>query len=286
MSPTPATGSTVRKVKRKAGKARRETMDADWTSYVGRVGLASRGVTYLIVAALAVRIAVTPSTDTEADRRGAFEALSSAPLGRVALAVLAAGFACYAAWRLVQAGLNPERRGRGQRLASLTKGLLYGSFFVSALTFVVQDKQDGDNDRVHQDHTARVLEWPAGRYLVIAVGVGFFGAAAWNAYRAASGRYRKHLKDAEISTDGRGWITAVACAGLVARAVVCASIGYFLVRTGIQADPSDTVGLDGSLRRIAGGPGGPLFLTLLAAGLAAYGGWSFVEARYRRIFGD
>lgn len=281
-----ATAPTVRKVKRKADKARRETMRAEWTSYVGRAGLVARGVIYTVVGILALRIAFGAGGGEEADKDGAFEVLSRHPLGRVGLVVLAGGFACYALWRLVEAVLDPEDRGGWKRLGSGARTVLYGSFFFTAMSYVLRDKAAQDKDQEHQDQTARILEWPAGRVLVGAVAVGLLAAGVWNAYRAVSGKYQDHLKKGEIDTDERPWIVAVACAGLFARAVVFSAVGFFVLKTALEDDPGDTVGLDGSLRRLADEPAGPLLLSLVAAGLIAYGLWSFVEARYRQVLGD
>ncbi|HVE97978.1 MAG TPA: DUF1206 domain-containing protein [Mycobacteriales bacterium] len=281
-----AASSTVRKVKRKADEARQETMRAEWTSYVGRAGLVARGVIYSVVGILALRIAFGAGDGEEADKDGAFEVLSRHPLGRVGLAVLAGGFACYAAWRLVEAVLDPERRGPWKRVGSGARAVLYGSFFLTAMSYVFRDKEAHDKDQEHQDQTARILEWPAGRLLVGALALALLGAGVWNAYRAVSGKYQDHLKKGEIDTDERPWIVAVACAGLAARAVVFSAIGFFVLKTAWQADPDDTVGLDGSLRRLADEPAGPLMLSIVAAGLIAYGLWSFVEARFRKLLGD
>ena len=283
MSPT---ASTARKVKTGAAKARRETLRADWTSYVARAGLVSRGVIYTVVGILALRIAFGAGGGEEADKDGAFEVLSRHPLGRVGLVVLAAGFACYALWRLVEAVLDPDGRGGWKRLGSGARAVLYGSFFFTAMSYVLQDKAAHDKDQEHQDQTARILEWPAGRVLVAAVALGLLAAGVWNAYRAVSGKYQDHLKKAEIDTAERPWIVAVACAGLAARAVVFSAVGFFVLRTAVRSDPGDTVGLDGSLRRLADEPAGPLWLSLVSAGLIAYGVWSFVEARYRKVLGD
>jgi len=281
-----ATGSTARKVKRKTAEARRETLRADWTSYIARAGLVSRGVIYTVVGILALRIAFGAGGGEEADKDGAFEVLSRHPLGRVALAVLAVGFACYAAWRLVEAVLDPDRRGGWKRVGSGARALLYTSFMVTAVTYVVHDKAPHNNDEDHRDRTAQVLDWPAGRLLIGALAAALLVAGVWNAYRAVSGKFQDHLKKGEIDTDARPWIVAVACAGLLARAVVFSAVGVFVLRTAVEDDPNDTVGLDGSLRRLADTPAGPLWLSLVAAGLIGYGVWSFVEARYRKVLGD
>ena len=72
-------------------------------------------------------------------------------------------------------------------------------------------------------------------------------------------------------------------AGFVARGVVFGLIGVFLVRAAYQYDPKEAVGIDGALSEIVHTPYGPLLLGLVAAGLFAFGLYSFVEARYREV---
>jgi Domain of Unknown Function (DUF1206) len=72
-------------------------------------------------------------------------------------------------------------------------------------------------------------------------------------------------------------------AGFVARGVVYGLIGVFLVRAAYRYDPEDAVGVDGALSEIAQASYGPFLLGLTAAGLFAFGLYSFVEARYRQV---
>jgi hypothetical protein len=48
-------------------------------------------------------------------------------------------------------------------------------------------------------------------------------------------------------------------------------------------NPSEAQGLDGALATLASQPFGPYLLGLVAIGLAAYGIFALVEARYRRM---
>ena len=52
----------------------------------------------------------------------------------------------------------------------------------------------------------------------------------------------------------------------------------------MQYDKTEPVGLDQSLRNVAVESWGPFVLMVTAIGLAAYGLFSFVEARWRRVF--
>ena len=59
------------------------------------------------------------------------------------------------------------------------------------------------------------------------------------------------------------WVDVTGRVGLVARALVFAVVGYFLVRAAVSYNPNTAVGLDGALRKVHDEPHGTL---LLAAG--------------------
>lgn len=71
--------------------------------------------------------------------------------------------------------------------------------------------------------------------------------------------------------------------GLVARALVFVVVGYFLVKTAIEFDPREAVGLDGALTRVYREPFGPGLLGVVAGGLLVFAAYSLLEARYRRL---
>lgn len=60
-------------------------------------------------------------------------------------------------------------------------------------------------------------------------------------------------------------------------------VGVFLIRAAIDYNPSNAIGLDGALAKIAHASYGPFLLGIVAAGLIAFGVYSFSDARYRRI---
>ena len=82
---------------------------------------------------------------------------------------------------------------------------------------------------------------------------------------------------------GKRWSTIAGVVGYLARAVVFVIAGVFIVRAAVQYDPKEAVGLDGALQKLAHQSFGPLLLGLTAAGLAAFGLFYFVRARYREV---
>ena len=52
------------------------------------------------------------------------------------------------------------------------------------------------------------------------------------------------------------WSGHIGKAGIIARSIVFGIIGFFLIRTALQADPDETKGLDGALAEVAQRPFG------------------------------
>ena len=111
------------------------------------------------------------------------------------------------------------------------------------------------------------------------------GAGLYIGWRGLSGKFRKRLKSLEMGPAIRLWVRAVGTVGNVARMLIALMIGVFLIAAARQHDPDQAVGIDGALKRLADRPYGPTLLVVVALGLAAYGVYSFAEARYRRVGG-
>ncbi len=264
-----------------------DVASSDWFKRLARFGMVARGVLYVVVALLALRIA-TGDFDERADKQGALQAVVRQPLGKVLIVALAVGFAGYALWRFVEAVLGPPnerdaRKATFKRLGYAARGLLYTALFASTAKLLVGADEGEEKENVATDWTARVLDWPGGRWLVAAVGIGVVVAGGYVGWRGLKQKFAKKLKGYEMDTDERKWILRLGTVGSIARMVVFVLIGVLLVVAAVQADPGEAGGIDGALRRLASHEYGPALLGVLAFGLAAFGFYSFAEARYRRL---
>jgi uncharacterized protein DUF1206 len=279
-APTPDARTTARNAGRKAKQAGQSR----WVEAVGRVGLIAKGTVYGITALLAIQIPLGLGGKA-ADRQGAFRTVVAQPHGKVLLFALGAGLLGYSGWRLVEAVLDRDREGAGviglgKRVGYLGIGLIYLASAAVAFALVVGLGSGGGNEK---DETARVLDLPAGRWIVGAVGLGFFGAGIANGYRSLSGQFRDKLREHRMADAAQAWTITVGVLGYAARAAVFALIGVFLVRAALQYDPKEAIGLDGALLKVADAPYGKVLLGAVAAGLLAYAFFCFVEARYRNV---
>jgi hypothetical protein len=281
-------GVAMEDVKDRAEDALEDAAESTWLQRMARAGLAARGLLYVVVAILATQVAAGHN-ETRADKQGALQAVVRQPFGRILVLLLAAGFAGYAVWRFVEAAVGPHgepdtRKATFKRIGYAARGVLYTFFFGSAVKLFIWANAAA-SDTVESDWTARVLDWPAGTWLVQGVGLGLIGAGLYIGWRGLSGKFRKRLKAYEMGRAERLWIRGVGTFGMVARMVISMMMGVFLIAAARLHDPEQAVGIDGALKRLADRSYGPTLLVVVAVGLAAYGLYSFAEARYRRVGG-
>lgn len=249
-----------------------------WLERLGRAGLAAQGVSYGLVAVLALKLAFGAGGEATS-RQGAFQTLVHDPFGKAVLIGLAIGFAGYAAWRLANALLDRKRRGDdppglAKRAGELAKGLLYAGLTWSVIKVLVTSHASGGNQ---QQQAAGVFGWPGGRWIVLAAGVVVLGYAGWNVY---SGVTRKFEEQLEQTPD---WVKPLGVVGLCARGVVFAVVGWFLVKAALDFNPQKTVGIGGALAKLAQAPYGGVVLGLTAAGLLVFAAFCLAQARYRDV---
>ena len=285
--PAGDTGSVGEDLLDRAEVVAGDVAEHDWFKRLARFGMAARGFVYLVVALLALRIA-TGDFNQRADKQGALQVVVRQPMGKLLVACLAVGFGGYMLWRFVEAAIGPRdekdpRKAVLKRLGYVARALIYGGLFASAVKLLLGANKGAEGDSAATDWTARVLGWPGGRLLVAAVGIGVIGGGLYIGWRGLRQKFAKRLKGYEMSPRERRWVLRLGTVGNIARMVVFAIIGVLLVVAAAQADAHEAVGIDGALRRLAARPFGPTLLSVMALGLAAYGLYSFAEARYRRL---
>jgi hypothetical protein len=268
---------------RDAGRA---AAHSSWVERAGRLGLVAKAASYALIGVLALQVAIGQGGKA-ADRQGVLRHLATESWGEAALIALVVGFAAYALWRFADAladrrneGSDPK--GLAKRARSFGIGVVYTASAVTAYSLLrsASSSTGGGNE---QEETARVLDWPAGRWIVLAVAAGFVADGAYNVYRGVTQSFRERLKEHEMHGAVRTWATRSGVVGHVARGVVFTIIGVFLGKAAIEYDPKEAVGIDGALLKLVEQPYGRVLLGLVAAGLVAYALYCLVEARYRKI---
>ena len=256
-------------------QAARTARDSRPVEALARLGLAARGLVWLVLGLLAAQLVL--GGDAQADQDGALRALVDAPLGRPLLVVLAAGFAGYAVWLLLEAATS--REDRLHRLRGGAKGLVYLALCASTLQFLARGSGGGSTP----SRTAQVMAQPGGRTAVGLIGLLLLAVGG---YLAVKGLRRKHadcLEHYRVPGRLRTPAVLVGAVGYVGRGVTLGLVGAFLLRAALLFDPEQAKGLDAALQAVVAQPYGRVLLGLTVVGVLAYALWSFFEAAFRDI---
>ena len=241
--------------------------------HIARFGLVAKGVLYALLAVLALQIAI--GSKVQADSQGALRTVARSRFGVGLLAVLALGFAGYAAW---QAYVAWSGDGGWSRVSAGFRALMWGGVTVTAVRVVFSA---GGSSQQEESLTARLLDMPFGTWLVGAVGVAVAAGGLALLRHIRGHRYFDDLRPLPPGTTRV--VKIITVTGIAARAGVYALAGAFLVRAAMRHKANSGVGLDGALSRVSNEPYGTYVLAAVAGGLAAYAVWCWVRARYEDI---
>ena len=250
---------------------------------LARLGYASIGIVYMIVGGLAAAAGLGKGGST-GGHESAFLVILRQPFGRVALGVIALGLIGYTLWRLASAATDSEHRGSDAkgwaiRAASAGRGLIYGLITIEVVRLMMNGRGGGSGGDSEAKHwTARLMEQPFGPWLVGAVGLGIVAYGAYQLYAAWDAKLSKRLSLGEMDDRVRRKVVAISRFGIGARGVVFFVIGGSLVVAAMKHNPDAARGTSGALASLPD----PV-LAVVGVGLAAYGVYALVNARYRRI---
>lgn len=268
----------------------RRVAQGPWADRLARLGFFARGVVYTVIGSIALQVATDGGKGDDASKEGALREIAERPLGRPLLVVLAVGLAGYALWRLTEAlwgkrDEEDERKRTVKRLGSAARAAFYAAFFVTTLRFILKGPTEGSGSSDEQEQTfvARVLEWPAGQWIVGAAGVAVIVGALYIGYRGLTQKFEKRLDTSDMGPVVGRTVDVLGTVGMVARSAVFSLAGYLLIRAAVDFDPREANGLDGTLKTMARQAFGQVLLSLTAVGLFAYGLYSWAEARYRQL---
>ncbi|MFD7260451.1 DUF1206 domain-containing protein [Streptomyces sp. NPDC059874] len=250
-----------------------------------RCGLATRGVLYVLVGLLALQIAFG-GTGEEADRSGALSELAGRPYGRVLVWVIGIGLLAMTLWRLSEAvfgAAGPDGRKLTKRVASAARAVFYAVLAFSVLSFAVGAGGGRSSDEQSRDVTAKVLDAPAGQWLVALAGIAIAIGGIVIIVGAARLGFREEMDIGHLPERVRQGVEALGVIGGLARGAVFTAAGGILVYAAVSFDPGKAKGLDDTLRSFAQTPAGPWLLVVVATGLVLFGVFSWAMAAWRRV---
>lgn len=260
--------------------------DSDWLDRSAAAGLVAFGVVHLLIGWLAVQLALG-DREASTDSKGAMQQLAEQPLGTALVWAVALGMLLMVAWRGLEAAVgyrevDDDTKRLRKRLISAGKAVVYLAVAVSAISVAVGSGSSGGSKKGGgtDSWTATVMQWPGGQVLVGAAGLAVVGVGIGLLVTAYKESYLKRF-------DGQGQSGNVGTAyrvlgrvGHVAKGIALGVVGILFVYAAATRDPKKSGGLDQALREMLDQPFGPVLLTAMGLGFAAYGVFCFAWARH------
>ncbi|RCG26574.1 DUF1206 domain-containing protein [Sphaerisporangium album] len=260
--------------------AARQVTNSRTFDRLARFGMACRGVLYALIGILALQIAFGGG-GKEADKTGAVRTVAEQPFGTVLLWLLAIGFAALALWQLSEAALGSGMDAK-HRIEAAARTVVYALVVGTVLSFLLRGTTGRSTDEQSKDLTAAVMDWPGGRLIVGAVGLGIVALGLYWIYKGWKKKFFEHLNTGQMSPRTRDIVEKLGMIGYAARGVIAAGAGIFAVQSAITYNPDEAKGIDSTLRAFADTPLGPWLLVVVALGLLVFAAFCFCESRWRR----
>lgn len=264
---------------------------APWIEKLARVGFVAKAILYMTIGALAVSAALglggTAGSPREGtvDSRGAMAKLLEAPFGQMLLYIIAGGLFGYAAWRMIEAIMNPERKrgakGVALRLRSAGVSVIHFGLGYTAIRLAMGERGAARDGHQAQHWTAKALASETGQMALYGVALALAAYGAYQLYKAWRAKLNKHLSLGQMSHRARKWVIGISRFGIAARGVVFIVTGGLVAKAVRDHNPSEVGSPTHSLREIVNF--GTIPFAIIAAGLIAYGVYQLINARYRRI---
>lgn len=253
---------------------------SDTLDHVARAGLVAYGVVHLVIGVLAVRTAFGERSGS-ASSSGALKEVASAPFGQALVWALAVGLFLLAAWQATEAVLDQDDEEGAKRVGKTVihagKAIVYVIIGISAVRVATGSGSSGGGT---DSTTAQLMDLPGGQLIVVAVGLVIGGIGCYFFYAAFTDKFMKHV-DGQGSTGDAGttyrWLGRV---GHAAKGVAFFIIAGLFIYAGVTHESKKSGGLDVALRKVLEQPFGPVLLTAMGLGFAAYGLFCFARARH------
>ncbi len=230
-----------------------------------RFGLAAIGAVYLALGIVSARVAFLGARDRGQGVPGALRFLLGQTHGARILEAVVAGLAVIALVRFGEAIWG--RYGAATRVGLALNGAGYAALAWSAARVLFRISRDGGSPE--RAGVGWLIGQPWGAAVLEVVGAGVVSGGVFEAWQGLRGHpaFSRRLLPRRL---GR-LLVGIARFGQVARGVVLAGLGYFVIRAAVELDPGRVRGVGGVMRIFSRTALGPVFMGVVALGLAAYG---------------
>jgi hypothetical protein len=253
---------------------------------IARLGFVANGIVVMIVGALALRF-VLGFGQGLAGPEEALASLPRQPFGRTTLAILSLGLWAYAFWKLVQAIVDPERKGTGfvgvmERVGFGFTALAYMALGMAGIQLLLGNQVGGAT--APEELAAKILAPHFGRWVVGLLGAIIVLAGVLQVRMGVTARFRHTLALERMSRTEAIAMLVLGCLGYLALGTVSIVIGYFVMRVALLYDPRAAGGWQEALALLGGLDAERWVLGAVSAGVVCYGLYFVMLVRYRRTY--
>jgi hypothetical protein len=250
-----------------------------------RFGYIIKGVIYIVIGLLALELAIGAGGATTSPS-SAIALIGKLPFGKVLLVLIAIGLAGYSLWGFVRAIFDPLRRGSDMkglmaRGGFLLSGITYGLLLIpTVLTLLNKPGAAAASQGNSSGIPTAWLSGPMGKFVIIAFGIFWIAAGAYQLIAASKEEYMRDLKTSAMNEQQFKTLTTLGKVGYAARGVVYATVGALILETIFKFGAPQAKGFDGALAALARGPYGEVLLGLVALGLMLFGAFSAYSSKW------
>lgn len=258
----------------------------DLLELTARVGYGARGFVYLSVGLLTLLAAANLIGDA-VGTKGSIAWMAQRPFGRLWLLLLGLGLSAFVIWRLLQAVFDADhegtsRHGLNTRMSQGFSAMGYGFLALNTFGLLIHTPANPAATDIANSHekAATLLSMPFGKWLLAGAGLCVLGIGVANISRAWREDFTEYLA---CSPKTCRRVAPLARAGYLARGLAYVPLAILIVLAGLRSRATEVTTFGSALDAVERQPAGPWILAATALGFMAFGAFSFIEARFRRI---
>lgn len=257
---------------------------------LARLGYAARGIIYFVIGLLAFLLAFGYGGKTT-DQQGAISVIGTQPAGRILLWLVLIGLVCYSLWGLIRVIFNPfhlghDAKGFAVRIGYLVSATAYGLLVIPTYALIsggAQPTQSGAQQGQIQQYADQILVMPFGQLLVGIIGIILILVGLMQFFQGLSSGFDRRIHLTKLNPVQLRRVRFLGRLGAIARGIVFALIGFFIVMAAYTANSQQIKGFDSTLTYIVQQPYGGWLMGVVALGLISLGLYSLCMAIFFRL---
>jgi len=257
---------------------------------LARIGYAARGIIYFVIGLLAVLMAFGYGGKAT-DQQGAISMIGTQPAGRILLWLVLIGLVCYSLWGLIRAIFNPfhqghDAKGFALRIGYLVSAAAYALLVMPTYALIsggAQPAQNGAQQGQIQQYIGKILVMPLGQWLVGIIGTIVIVVGLIQIFQGFNPGFERKIHLDKLNPAQLRRVRFLGRFGTIARGIVFALIGLFIVMAAFTANPKEVKGFDSTLTTVLQQPYGRWLLGAIALGLISLGLYSLCLSIFFRL---